>query len=386
MRGSRQALAAIAALMRFSTSIVQAATPLILALAGIKLLNVSVLTVSLWAGSAAGSLMAVALRGPRRASVLGLFLMGAATLSMFLDPMTAFVSVPLAGVGAGLASSILPPLLHMMSPSDRPFEGVASYSTSLSIGLVAAMAFTSLASLKSIPLAFLASSVVSFFLGATLSFSRVEVPNVKVELPGPSYIYRLLRKRTFTLPFTSNAAYSIVLPLVISYWSLYSLKVIGLNPSMSFALLSAMFLASGTIRALSMRLTSVKEAYITAEALLVLAMALLLTGQRWLAIAGLLLFSVPHSLIYPATLYQALSSDEDPVRANYVFSASSGGGEVLSPIIAAIVIDRLGIGYIYGAGLAFSALSTLPALLLMTCQDKSNYSPTAGIRGDRLGA
>ena len=367
MRGSKQALAAIAASMRFSTSIVQAATPLILALAGIKLLRVSVLTISLWAGSAAGSLMAVALGGPRKASAVGLFLMGTATLFMFLDPMTAFVSVPLTGLGAGLASSILPPLLHMMSPDDRPFEGVASYSASLSIGLVVATAFTSLASLKSIPLAFLASSLVSIFLGVILSLSRVEVPEIRVRLPGPSYIYKLLRRRAFRLPFISNAAYSIVLPLVMSYWSLYSLKVIGLKPSASFALLSAMFLASVTIRALSMRLTSVKEAHIAAEAFLVLAMALLFTGQRWPAIAGLLLFSVPHSLIYPATLYQALSSDEDPVRANYVFSASSGGGEVLSPIIAAIVIDRFGIGYIYGVGLAFSVLSMLPALLLMSC-------------------
>lgn len=367
MRGSKQALAAIAASMRFSTSIVQAATPLILALAGIKLFNVSVLTISLWAGSAAGSLVATTLGDPRKASVLGLFLMGSATLSMFLNPMMAFVGVPLAGVGAGLASSILPPLLHMMSPDDRPFEGVASYSTSLSIGLVAAMAFTSLVSLKSIPFAFLASSVVSLVLGAALSFSRVEVPDVKVRLPGPYYIYRLLRRRTFVLSFTSNVAYSTVLPLVISYWSLYSLKVIGLKPSISFALLSAMFLASGTIRALSVRLTRVREAHIAAEAFLVIAMALLFTGQRWLAIAGLLLFSIPHSLIYPTTLYEALSSDEDPIRANYVFSASSGGGEVLSPVIAAIVIDRLGIGYVYGVGLAFSALSLLPALFLMTC-------------------
>ncbi len=363
MREGARALAATAASMRFSTSIIQAATPLLLAMVGIKLFSVSLLTISLWVGSAGGSLLAGLVGDPRRVSTTGLFLMGAATLSLFIDPRTAFVSVPVAGVGAGLASSILPPLLHMLSRRERPFEGVASYSLSLSIGLVAAMAFTSLASLKSVRLAFLASSIPSISIGAFLTVQRVDVPKVKVRLPGPSYLLDLFRKRQFTISFASNTAYSLVLPMVLSYWSLYSLSVIGLGPSTSFALLAIMFLTSGIIRASSLRLTKVREARVVAEAFLLLAMGLLATERYWPVIIGILLFSVPHSLIYPTTLYQALSSSDDPVKANYVFSVSSGAGEVISPIIAAVVIGTLGMRSIYGVGLLISALSMVPALL-----------------------
>ncbi len=363
MRRGASALAATAASTRFSTSILQAATPLLLAWAGVRLYGIALLTIALWVGSGVGSLLAAALGDPRRVSVTGLLTMAAGTLTLFLEPRLAVVCVPLAGLGSGLAASILPPILHMMSSSDRPFEGVARYSLSLSVGLVLAMAFTSLASMSSIRLAFIASALVSLSIALVLAVSRIEVPMVKVEVPSPADALALLASRPFGLPFTSNLAYSLVLPMIISYWSLYSLRVVGIAPEVSYAILAAMFLSSGVIRWLSAGLRDVRKAQLASEIFLVASLSLIATRLWWLVVTGVILFSVPHSLIYPTTLYQALSSGGDPVKANYVFLVSSGAGEVLSPVLAALVITKAGLGALYFAALPISAVSLAASVL-----------------------
>ncbi|MGC9210437.1 MAG: hypothetical protein ACP5FT_04150 [Acidilobus sp.] len=366
MRRGLVALAATTASMRFSTAILQAATPLLLASFGFGLTGVAALTVILWAAVTAGSLSAALVREARLTSLLGLAAMASGLLLLYLSrgpsPL-ALVAVPLSGFGAGLASPSLAPALHKMSSEGRPFEGVASYSLSLSIGLVAAMAYTSLASLRGLPLAFLGASAVSAAVAVLLAASGVDFPSVRVDLPTASDALKLFMNPSFLRAFTSNFSYSLVFPLVISYWALYATRVIGLKPDMAFAAIASMFLISATIRGASVNVRDVAKAHRIAEASLLLAVALLSTRQELLVIAGLLLFAVPHSLVYPSTLYMALTSSEHQVKANYVYSISSGAGEVLSPVVAALVIRWAGLGPLYLAAMPFAVASFISAFV-----------------------
>jgi len=357
LRKEALALTASTASIRFSTAILQAVTPLFLALTGFKLANVALLTTILWTSIAVGSIAAALIREPRYVSFAGLVLLGIGLLLLYVSPSAAMLAVPLSGIGSGLASSILAPLLHKMSSVERPFEGVASYSLALSIGLVAAMAFTSILSLRGLSMAFLGAAAVSMaFLGAAavsvsiavfLVAYRVELPRVRVELPSVDDVVMMFKVKPFAKAFTSNFAYSLILPLVLSYWPLYSSKVIYLPVTTSFALLSVLFLMSGTIRGVSMGLRSVEGSQKLAVTALVISVALLATRGEILSVIGLLLFSVPHALVYPTTLYQAMTSSRSEVKANYVFSLSSGTAEVLSPILAGLVITGWGLEALY---------------------------------------
>ncbi|MFP3319431.1 MAG: hypothetical protein RXO24_02630 [Acidilobus sp.] len=347
MRKEALALTASTASIRFSTAILQAVTPLFLALTGFKLANVALLTIILWASIAVGSIAAALIREPSYVGFAGLVLLGIGLLLLYMSPSAAMLAVPLSGIGSGIASSILAPLLHKMSSVERPFEGVASYSLALSIGLVAAMAFTSILSPRGVTMAFLGAAVVSVSIAVFLVAYRVELPRVMVELPSVDDTVKMFKVRPFAKAFTSNFAYSLILPLVLSYWPLYSSKVIYLPVTTSFALLSVLFLMSGTIRGVSMGLRSVEGPQKLAVTALVISVALLATRGEILSVIGLLLFSVPHALVYPTTLYQAMTSSRSEVKANYVFSLSSGTAEVLSPILAGLVITGWGLEALY---------------------------------------
>jgi hypothetical protein len=347
LRKEALALTASTASIRFSTAILQAVTPLFLALTGFKLANVALFTIILWASITVGSIVAALIREPRYVGFAGLVLLGIGLLLLYISPSAAMLAVPLSGIGSGIASSVLAPLLHKMSSVERPFEGVASYSLALSIGLVAAMAFTSILSLRGLTMAFLGAAVVSVSIAVFLVAYRVELPRVRVELPSIDDAVMMFKVKPFAKAFTSNFAYSLILPLVLSYWPLYSSKVIYLPVATSFALLSALFLVSGTIRGLSMGLRSVEGSQKLAVMALVISVALLATRSEILSVIGLLLFSVPHALVYPTTLYQAMTSSRSEVKANYVFSLSSGAAEVLSPMLAGLVITGWGLEALY---------------------------------------
>ncbi|MCG2891217.1 MAG: hypothetical protein RXN29_01980 [Acidilobus sp.] len=347
MRKEALALTASTASIRFSTAILQAVTPLFLALTGFKLANVALLTIILWTSIAVGSIAAALIREPRYVGFAGLALLGIGLLLLYVSPSAAMLAVPLSGIGSGLASSILAPLLHKMSSVERPFEGVASYSLALSIGLVTAMAFTSILSLRGVTMSFLGAAAVSVSIAVFLVAYRVELPRVRVELPSIDDAVMMFKVKPFAKAFTSNFAYSLILPLVLSYWPLYSSKVIYLPVTTSFALLSALFLVSGTIRGVSMGLRSVEGPQKLAVTTLVISVALLATRSEILSVIGLLLFSVPHALVYPTTLYQAMTSSRSEVKANYVFSLSSGVAEVLSPMLAGLVITGWGLEALY---------------------------------------
>jgi len=347
LRKEALALTASTASIRFSTAILQAVTPLFLALTGFKLANVALLTVILWASIAVGSIAAALIREPSYVGFAGLVLLGIGLLLLYISPSAAMLAVPLSGIGSGIASSILAPLLHKMSSVERPFEGVASYSLALSIGLVAAMAFTSILSLRGVTMSFLGAAAVSVSIAVLLVAYRVELPRVRVELPSVDDAVKMFKVRPFAKAFTSNFAYSLILPLVLSYWPLYSSKVIYLPVTTSFALLSMLFLVSGTIRGVSMGLRSVEGPQKLAVTTLVISVALLATRSEILSVIGVLLFSVPHALVYPTTLYQAMTSSRSEVKANYVFSLSSGVAEVLSPMLAGLVITGWGLEALY---------------------------------------
>jgi len=347
LRKEALALTASTASIRFSTAILQAVTPLFLALTGFKLTNVALLTIILWASIAVGSIAAALIREPSYVGFAGLVLLGIGLLLLYISPSAAMLAVPLSGIGSGLASSILAPLLHKMSSVERPFEGVASYSLALSIGLVTAMAFTSILSLRGVTMSFLGAAAVSVSIAVFLVAYRVELPRVRVELPSVDDAVMMFKVKPFAKAFTSNFAYSLILPLVLSYWPLYSSKVIYLPVTTSFALLSVLFLVSGTIRGVSMGLRSVEGPQKLAVTTLVISVALLATRSEILSVIGLLLFSVPHALVYPTTLYQAMTSSRSEVKANYVFSLSSGVAEVLSPMLAGLVITGWGLEALY---------------------------------------
>jgi len=366
LRGASSLVVSTASL-RFATALLQATVAIFLALSGFSVSMIPYVVIDLWVSTALGSLLASLAGGTRSAVVAGLSLMAIGLAMLALRPGLSIVAVAAAGVGSGMAGSVLAPSLHRLSSGERPLEGVATYSLGLSLGLIAATLTSSLMPKGYLWLAFLiASIIVLTSLAHSLLAPIHPRANLSVRLPGPKDFVSLFKTRRFANAFYVNLLYSTIFPLVLSYWPLYAVKALGLSTMEAFGFMAAMFSLSAMLRFASAKVSRVRRVKLVALGLLVVSTALLSTGLWPLALAGLLLFAVPHAVVYPVSLYESFASAPDEeVKANYVISISSGVGEVISPFIASVAIALGGLhGTLYLAALPLALGATIIGLAI----------------------
>lgn len=359
-------LVASTAAIRFITSLLQAVAPLYLVLLGLRSIVASYVIVILWVSIASGSVIATAIGSAFMTSIAGL-LVASGGLALFLSfRAAAALGIAVAGLGAGIAGSALAPSLHVLSSEDRPFEGIGAYSLGLSIGLICALLSSSLASPRYLWIVFAAASIVSL---ATAVIIALRPPprhaNLKVRIPGPSDLFRFFSDRGFARVFYINLTYSLAFPLVLSYWSIYAVDVLRLSTSTAFGAMAAMFTISMAIRAAALRARNVLPLEWASILSFIVSSAMLSSGVTLVSILGIMLFSVPHALIYPTTLYESLRQRPgEEVKASYLMSISSGAGEILAPMAATLIILSGGLPHIYEATVVLSVAALAGFLII----------------------
>jgi hypothetical protein len=77
----------------------------------------------------------------------------------------------------------------------------------------------------------------------------------------------------------------------------------------------------------------------------------------------MLLFSIPHAMVFPVANFLAFRSVEpgEVVNASYAFQASSGVAEILSPALAVVLIPFVGVGGVFLVGAAVAGAAFLAA-------------------------
>lgn len=355
-----------AASIRFATASLQATAVAFLAISGIKTPLISYMVILMWISIAFGSLAATLAKRAKASSLVGLPLMALGLITLALSPSLAVLSIIAAGFGSGMAGSALAPSLHRLSSRERPMEGLGSYSLGLSLGLIAATLISSLMPSSELGLVFIAAGAVA--IASALHVLLTPLPshaNVHIRLPALSDLRRFFTTRRFAKAFYVNFLYSTIFPLVLSYWSLYAIKVLGMSTGQAFGLLTAMFVISAAIRLGSTRLRNVKAAEIAALVALTISTALLSTNVIEFVTAGIILFGVPHALIYPVSLYESFESSPDSeIKASYVIALSSGAGEVLAPLVASLMVMLGAIEHIYVVSVPLAAVALALALVL----------------------
>ena len=162
---------------------------------------------------------------------------------------------------------------------------------------------------------------------------------------------RALRTRAFANSFALNFLYSMLLPIVISYAGVYGEARFGISATNILFLFTATFVVSALIRVyVTSRVTKLRSLLLPALALLIVSIVLIgIAPTSLLFIAGMMIFSIPHALIFPITNFYALKSvGQDLVlNASYVFQTSSGIAEFVSPSIAGIAVALYGISNLF---------------------------------------
>ena len=350
--------------MRLATVTLQSVGPAYMALElRLPMGQVALAVVLLWTLSALGSAAGVAAGRPRLTGSVGLALLAAGSATIFAFPRLAAAGIALSGLGAGMSGLVLAPALHLMSSPGKPFEGVGSYAMALSAGILASMALATALTSVGAPLAyaFLASALLSGASAAAVL--AMPAPRLSARLPSVSEALRIASRLRFARAFLVNLAYSLAFPMVLSYWAIYSARVLGMPGYVGFAALLAMFLLSAAIRVALARSAARPDSLLAVGVLGFLSSAALMLAGGWLSVAGLVLFGVPHGLIYPLTLYEAMESEKGrEVEANFLFSASSGGGEVLSALVSGVIVRYLGVADVMWPLLPLSLAAVASAL------------------------
>ncbi|MGC9112118.1 MFS transporter [Acidilobus sp.] len=355
-----------AASIRFATASLQATAVAFLALTGIRTPLISYMVILMWASIAIGSLAATLAKRAKASSLIGLPLMALGLITLAVNPKLAALSIMVAGFGSGMAGSALAPSLHRLSSRERPMEGLGSYSLGLSVGLITATLVSSLMPPSKLGIVFIAAGAVA--VASAVHVLLTPVPshaNIHIRLPGLSDVKKFFTTRRFAKAFYVNFLYSTIFPLVLSYWSLYAIKVLGMSTEQAFGLLTAMFVISAAIRLASIRLRNVRAAEITALAALTISTILLSTNVTMLVTAGIILFGVPHALVYPVSLYESFESSPDSeIKVSYVIALSSGAGEVLAPLVASLMVALGAIEHIYIISVPLAVVTLSLALAL----------------------
>ncbi len=349
----------IALSLRLLTSSLAIVIPLYAISLGATPSEAGVVVVLLWLGNAVGAAAAtLAVRDQSVSSVGGFIILGASTLVLGLRAPYAPLSlgVLVAGVGMGLPQPLLSAIMHMDSAPERPFTGLGVYSTALGIGLVLGpLVAYGVHALYGFSGVFEALAIVSA-AGVASAWGGREGIRGRPKPPVPSIAAwaRALGRPAFRRAFMVNLLYSLLLPVFLSYGGVYAEERFGLSSGEALLLFTLVFLASVAIRYASIgatvdpgRVLLVSAGFLTAS-----TMCITLAPSWPVFVAGMLLFSVPHAMVFPVANFLAFRSVETPdiINTSYAFQASSGGAEVLSPLLAVALIPTAGLQGVFAVG------------------------------------
>ena len=173
-------------------------------------------------------------------------------------------------------------------------------------------------------------------------------------LPSPTEWPRALANAVFRRAFALNFLYSLLLPVFLSFGAVYAEGRFGFTPTSALLLFTVVFTLSVASRVAAVRVGSRLDGLIVASVVLLLASTLCLGfAPSWpVFVVGMLLFSLPHALVFPIASYYAFTSvrSEGTMNASYAFQASSGVAEFVSPAAAVVLIPVLGVQGLFLGG------------------------------------
>ncbi len=364
-----RALFGITFLTRTISIIVQTVSPIVL----VKILEtpaseIGWMIAGFWIANALGTIIAAGIIRSRNRStlsgfaVLALAFFGAALIQ---DPLGYSLSIVLSGFGLSLIQAFLIPTMHLSGTDERPHKGIADYSTALSFGMIAgpliAGASIYLSGYYDLFFLLVAISIVVFIISFRIGIQKSFVGEDTRKGILPSNIIKTMKQRGFANFYMMNFLYSLLLPILISYGGVFAENEFHVTTTQVLVLFAAVFLVSSILRVLFSRSETKHFRTYLMIGFIVLGLSFALIGlanNQYLLLAGFLLFSVPHALIYPITTYLALDSagPDALISSTYIFSTSSGIAEFLSPLAAVPIIA------VYGFSALFFALTPIAVI------------------------
>ncbi len=360
----------IALALRVLTSSLAIVVPLYAISQGASTSEAGVFVVLLWLGNGVGAAAAtLAIRDQSVSTAAGFIILGASMSLLGLNAPYAPLSLGVlaAGVGMGLPQPFLSAVMHLDSAPELPFTGLGIYSTALGVGLVLGpLVAYGVHDSYGFPGVFEALALFSI-LGVVGAWAGRGGLAGRPRPPAPSVTgwARALLKPRFRRAFAVNFLYSLLLPVFLSYGGVYAEERFGFSPGGAFLLFTLVFLVSAGVRYASIRSARNHGRLLLASVGTLVASALCLAlAPSWpVFVAGMLLFSVPHAMVFPLTNFLAFRSVEsgEVINASYAFQASSGAAEVLSPAMAVVLIPVAGLQGVFAAGAAVAAVALVLA-------------------------
>lgn len=344
-------LFSISSLTRSISIIIQTVSPIVL----VSVLRqqaqiIGWIVAGFWIANALGAVLAAAvIRSRRRSTLFGFILLSVsfAGLALSRNSPTYAAFVILSGLGLSTIQAFLVPSMYLNGSKERPHIGIANYSMALSLGMVAGPLCAAVAILFygfSILFGILTGvSVAMFVLCLVIGIQRLFEGEDTLKEIKPSSILKIVKNREFANYYALNFLFSMLLPIFISYAGIYAEQRFGLSTSVVLALFAIVFGISTAHRSVFVRskVAHFKALLISGFLFLVLSFVLIGTATNLpLFLAGFLLFSVPHALIYPTTTFMALETGgkDSVIGTTYLFATSSGIAEFFSPLVAVLII------------------------------------------------
>ena len=325
-----------------------------------------VFVVLLWVGNAAGVVAAtIWVRDQSVSSVSGFALLGAsvAVLASGVHWVPFWLAALGSGVGMGLPQPFLSAFMHLDSRPEQPFRGLGVYSIALGVGLVLGpllayglLGFFGFGGVFGALAIVCALGAAGAVLGASGLVGRARPP-----APSPSKWIAAIGTSRFRTAFTVNLLYSLLLPVFLSYGAITAETRFGFSAGDALLLYTVVFLISTGSRALA-AISGVGLGKVLGASTGVLLASTLCLGlaPSWpIFVLGMVLFSLPHAMIYPIASFLAFRSvdESDVVNASYAFQASSGVAELLSPAAAVVLIPSIGVQGIFLVGAVLAAVA-----------------------------
>ncbi len=356
----------IALVLRLLTSSLAILVPLYAISLGASPSEAGVFVVVLWLGNGVGAAAAtLAIRNQSASSTAGFAILGASmlTLGARVPSIPLLLGVLASGVGMGLPQPFLSAVMHLDSAPERPFTGLGVYSTALGAGLVLGpLVAYGVHGVYGFSGVFEALAVVSA-LGAVGALAGRGGLAGRPRPPVPSVVgwARALAKPSVRRALAVNLLYSLLLPVFLSYGGVYAEARFGFSPGEAFLLFTLVFLVSAAARYSSMgrNMDPWKVLLASVGFLVVSALCVGLAPSWPVFVAGMLLFSVPHAMVFPVANFLAFRSVDagDVTNVSYAFQASSGVAEVLSPVVAVALIPVAGLQGVFSIGGAVACVA-----------------------------
>lgn len=371
-----RALLGITFLVRTISTIVQIVSPIVLVeIFKTPAAEIGWMIAGFWITNALGTIVAAGvIRSRNRSTLSGFAVLAIAFLGAALihDSLGYSLCIVFSGLGLSLIQAFLIPTMQLGGTEKRPHKGIADYSTALSLGMIAgpliAGATILLSGFYDLFFLLVAISIVvlvaAFRIGIQKSF---EGENTRSGIL-PSNIIKTIKQKSFARFYVMNFLYSLLLPILISYGGVFAGKEFHITTAEVLVLFAAVFSASSVFRVFFSRAEArrFRLFLITGFLMLALSFSLIgLTNNIYLFLAGFLIFSIPHALIYPVTTYLALDSAGSGalISSTYIFATSSGVAEFISPLAAVPIIALYGFSSVFLFLVPIAAIGLIVSML-----------------------